>query len=641
MKILLKTNIRIKLIFSLLSVVLITGLGSVILSLILINKNVLGQAYDDVRIQLNTAKYVYNQRINCIHLFLNHISSLNYFQEAVQSRNKRLLSKKLAEVKDELGIDILNLTDKDGKIIIRNNNPEITGDDVSDINVVGYAITKKSSCFGTDLISKKHLLKEGGILSGKAYIKVVPVPMARERESNFEDSGLLQAAASPVFYKNKFIGIIYGAGLINNNFEIVDRIKSLVFKDERLDGFDVGTATIFLDDLRVSTNVKNTDGSRAVGTQVSEEVYSKVFEHGKLWLDKAFVVNNWYISAYSPLYNVYNKAVGILYVGILEEKYNIVRRSATSYLVVMMLITALIAISISSYLIRLIIYPINSLVKSSKEIALGNYNSKLEICSEDEIGYLCRTFNTMIEAIAERDKQIKENAEMQIVKSEKLASLGRLASGMAHEINNPLTGVLSFSTILYKDLKDTKYMDDLKIVIDETLRCRDIVKNILDFARESRIEKNRANINTVISDVLAILEHHVNFQNIKLIKKYKDNLPEIDIDINQMKSVINNLALNAADAINEKDNSGNIIFSTDYDKEKNEVLISITDTGAGIKTENLDKIFDPFFTTKETGKGTGLGLAVTYGVIKRHNGWIHVQSDIGKGTVFKIGLPVI
>jgi two-component system, NtrC family, sensor kinase len=637
MKSFFRTNIRIKLILSLFSVVLITGVASIVFTISLINKNILGKAYDDVSIQLNTANHIYNEKINVIQLFISHLASLDYFQDAIYYRNNDLLKRKLIEIKDELDIDIINITDETGRIIFRTNNPANIGDDVSNDEFVKYIFNYNRSCYGTDLISRDQLEKENNELLEKTHIKVINTPKARKKDKIYEDNGLVLKAAAPVYRNNKLIAVIYGAKLLNNNFEIVDRIKNLVFKDETLAGVDVGTATIFLDDLRISTNVMNGDGTRAVGTQVSEEVYTKVFEHGETWIDKAFVVNNWYISGYSPIFNIEKKVIGILYVGILEEKYNLIKRDTNYFLIIIIIINAAVAVLLSIYLTKTIIVPINSLVNASNEIAKGNFQNKLDVHSNDEMGYLCDTFNKMIDAIVERDNKLKENTQLQIIRSEKLASLGRLASGMAHEINNPLTGVLSYSTELYDELKDSKYGEDLKVIIDETKRCREIVKNILDFARETKLEKKTANLNVIISDALSILERHVNFHNIDIVKDLSENLPEISIDINQMKSVINNLVVNAADAMHD---GGRLSVKTDYNADKAEVIFEVTDTGTGISEEVLSKIFDPFFTTKDAGKGTGLGLTVTYGIIERHNGWIDVKSKVGEGSSFIIGLPV-
>ncbi|OHD63955.1 MAG: hypothetical protein A2176_15140 [Spirochaetes bacterium RBG_13_51_14] len=631
-----KAKIGVKLVVSLMSVVVISGISSIIISRNVINKNVVGQAYEEVRVNLNTAQYIYYKRINIIYLFTNHLASLGYLQTAILQNNRYLLYEKLNEVKKELDIDLMTITDGAGRVIVRANNFGKAGDDVSSDQYIRYVLGNGKSCSGTDIISRDFLLREGKEFADQAFIKVIPTPRARRIDKTVETNSMCIKAAAPIFSGNRLIGVIYGAKLLNNNFELVDRIKNLLFKDERLGGYDIGTVTIFMDDLRISTNVKNRDGKRAVGTQVSEEVYRKVIEREQVWLDKAFVVNNWYLSGYSPIYDIKQKVIGILYVGILEEKYNQIERNATIFALLVTLITAFIAVILSVYLIRSIITPIRHLVAASKQMAMGNYR-KIDFTSVDELGYLCMTFNTMIDAISERDRKLKEQTEMQMAQSEKLASLGRLASGIAHEINNPLTGVLTYSTVLYDEIKDPGYRSDLKVIIDETLRCREIVKGILDFARETKIEKRPGSINKIITELLSIIEKHVTFQNIRIKKDLAENLPDINIDINQIKSVFNNLAMNAADAMQE---GGEMTISTEYNESNKKIICRVADTGIGIKEENLNKIFDPFFTTKETGKGTGLGLSVTYGIIKRHNGTIRVVSTEGAGTTFTIEFPV-
>jgi len=243
----------------------------------------------------------------------------------------------------------------------------------------------------------------------------------------------------------------------------------------------------------------------------------------------------------------------------------------------------------------------------------------------------------MVKAIEERDNRLKELAEKTILRSEKLASIGRLAAGIAHEINNPLTGILTYSSLLLEELKGTPYEEDLKVITEETLRCRKIVRGLLDFARDYKPEKVSVNLNTLIEETLQILENHVSFQNIKIVKNLDQNLPEVRIDADEFRSVINNLAVNAADAM---PHGGQLTISTSYDSEAREVIIRVADTGVGISEENLKRIFEPFFTTKEKGKGTGLGLAMAYGAIKRHNGRIDVKSKLGEGTEFIIRLPV-
>ena len=632
-----RAKISTKLVASLFSIVIISGISSVIISLNIINKNVVGQAYEDVRSNLKTAQYVYFKRINIIYLFTRHLASLGYLQNALLAGNRRLLHEKLIEVKRELEIDIMTITDASGKVVARANSFERVGDDMSGDLFVRRVMETGEACSGTDIMSRESIERESKDLAEKAFIKIIPTPRAQPKSASFEERGMCIKAAAPIIYDGKLIGVIYGAKLLNNNVELIDRIKDLLFKDEQIGGYDIGTVTIFMDDIRIATNVKNRNGTRAIGTQVSEEVYRKVVKEGKLWLNKAFVVNNWYLSAYSPIYDIRDKVIGILYVGILEEKYYHIKRSAAVYALLVTMISAVVALGLSAYLIRSIISPLRDLVEASKKIAMGSYASKIVVKSSDEIGYLCETFNSMIDAIVERDRKLKEQTERQIVQSEKLASLGRLASGIAHEINNPLTGVLSYSTVLYDELKDTEYGEDLKTIVNETIRCREIVKGILDFTRETKIEKQRANLNRVINEVLSLLEKHVDFQNIRIKRLLTDNLPEISIDVNQIKSVFNNLAVNAADAMH---GGGELTIETRYDQERRVIVCTVSDTGVGISEENINKIFDPFFTTKEPGKGTGLGLSVTYGIIQRHNGTISVQSTVGSGTTFTIEFPI-
>ncbi len=270
-------------------------------------------------------------------------------------------------------------------------------------------------------------------------------------------------------------------------------------------------------------------------------------------------------------------------------------------------------------------------------MARGNLTKKIENEYEGEIGNLIRTFNKMVDAIDDRDRKIREQTQKQMAQSEKLASLGRLASGIAHEVNNPLTGILTYSSLLKEDLNNTEYAEDLDVIISETLRCRKIVRGILDFARETKLEKQAVQINHVVIEALSILEKHVAFQNIKIVKNLGESIPITSIDVNQMKQVLNNLCVNAADAM---PHGGVLTITTFHNKERGKIVMQVTDTGTGISETIIEKIFDPFFTTKETGKGTGLGLAVIYGIVERHGGFINVRSKVGEGSTFTIELPV-
>ncbi|MBN1533534.1 MAG: cache domain-containing protein [Spirochaetes bacterium] len=638
MKHIFRSNIRFKLIVSLLSIVFITGTLSIIIGITIINKSIIREAYDNVQTSLDAAYYLYNEEIQNRSKTIEYLSNTTEIINATATRNRQYLYGKLLQIKREFNFDIVNVVDADGRILVRANNYDKYGDDVSEYQYIRWVKEHRKSSFGTDVLQYEKIKYEGEDLARKTVIKVIHTPHAMPRSSLTETRAMVIKVASPIIDRDRIVGTLYASVILNNNYRLIDKFKGLVFRKERIDGRDVGTTTIFLKDLRITTNVVDEKGNRAIGTLVSEEVYRRVYEQGKVWLDKAFVVNRWYLSGYRPIYDINGHVLGILYVGILEEKYrNILRNTTLSFLVVIV-ITTVIAIVIAIYLVNTFLKPVRRVLSASANITLGKY-TKIEVKpgDDEDTRKISRALNKMVDAVKERDCQLQEQAEQTIVKSEKLASLGRLASGIAHEINNPLTGVLTYSSILLEELKETEYADDLRVIRDETIRCREIVKGILDFARESKIDKVRANINTIIIECLMILEKHMHFQNIIISRKFDPSLPEVFVDINQIKQVVNNLSVNAADAMPK---GGYLTITTGIEENPPMVVIKFLDTGTGIDEENLGKIFDPFFTTKETGKGTGLGLAVTYGIIKRHNGTIDVRSTVGEGTEFIIKLPL-
>lgn len=275
------------------------------------------------------------------------------------------------------------------------------------------------------------------------------------------------------------------------------------------------------------------------------------------------------------------------------------------------------------------------MIHAFESVARGDLSVRID--EECEAPGLARAFNAMIASIGEREYRQTESAKEQIFQSEKLASIGRLASGIAHELNNPLTGILAYSSMMLEGMKDTQYAEDIKIIIDETIRCRDIVRGLLDFSRETHPELRPANLNHLITETLSILEKTHSLSNVVVEKILDDKIPAAGMDTNQMKSVINNLVLNAVDAMPF---GGTIKIRTGIDKKAGKIFMEVEDNGSGIKKENIGLIFDPFFTSKDMGKGTGLGLFVTYNTVERHGGAIKVQSEEGVGTTFTVELPI-
>ncbi len=235
------------------------------------------------------------------------------------------------------------------------------------------------------------------------------------------------------------------------------------------------------------------------------------------------------------------------------------------------------------------------------------------------------------------EKKLQET-HLQLVSSEKMASLGKLAAGIAHEINNPLGGILIYSSLMIEDLpEEDSRRGDLARIVQEAGRCKEIVKSLLEFARQTEPKMESTDINRAINDGLFFLVNQALFHNIRIVKNLDSFLPFVRGNASQLKQVFMNIVVNAAEAMH---GNGVLTITTSPAPDRKAIFVEFTDTGEGIPEENLTRIFDPFFTTKDVGKGTGLGLATSYGIVEDHGGKIGVKSKVGEGTTFTIELPI-
>jgi two-component system, NtrC family, sensor kinase len=227
--------------------------------------------------------------------------------------------------------------------------------------------------------------------------------------------------------------------------------------------------------------------------------------------------------------------------------------------------------------------------------------------------------------------------QARVAQSERLASLGMLAAGVAHEINNPLSAILALTALTLEDVKeDDTNRENLQEVVKQTQRCRDIVKGLLEFSRHSKVNPELADVNKILQDTLSLVTKQAQFLNITVVVNYDPQLPPVMADKSELEQVFMNILMNAVQAMHER---GNITITTRPCPRDNTVEVLISDTGCGVPPDKIDQVFDPFFTTKESGQGTGLGLSIAYGIITSHRGSISVESKVGKGSTFKIRLP--
>lgn len=473
----------------------------------------------------------------------------------------------------------------------------------------------------TEVISKELLSQIG--LDRQAFIPLIETPLAapepfdpREGTAGFTLTGVYPLRSAD----QRIIGAVLSVYLFNNDFTLVDRIKEVA-------GID--TVTIFFGDLRVATNVMTEQGKRAVGTRISKAVRDVVLSEGRIYVGRAYVVNEWFITCYYPLTDIHSRVVGSLYVGARESSFLTLVHDFNNRVVLIAFICILLAGLIAVPIARLFIKPIGALVESNRRLSEGDMGVRVKVSGKGELSALGHSFNTMVETL--------DRIQKELVYKEKLASMGQLAAGVAHEINNPLGTIMLYAETLYREAaEDGAQREDLKMIIDSTHRCKRIVGDLLNFAREQEMLTQQSNMHDILEQAIHSVSSQASFTKVEIIRCFVPDLPLIQADPAQLVQVFVNLLNNAADAMSE---GGTITITTRYSKDRG-VEIDIADTGRGIEKKNLEKLFTPFFTTKPFGKGTGLGLSIVYGIIKMHRGQIQLSSQVGKGTTFTVTLPI-
>ena len=533
---------------------------------------------------------------------------------------------------------------------------------------------------GLMVLSPERLVRIDPDLVPLASITLVETPRSQKPNKSVEERGMLSRSLLPVPNADGFVSWYLDGGiLLNRDIRIVDHIRDLVYDEGTLPERSIGTVTIFLDNTRISTNVPlhffpqgNETVGRALGSLVSEEVKSKVLNQGLLWVDRAFVFNDWFISAYAPLVDVQGKRVGMIYTGFSESPFihnyllNIIELG--TILMLVLLVSGLLVYRGAYSLLQPIerIHHVVKAVQSGRNLRIGS----LGLERENELSNLAEQFDRMLDLLQERNTQIQAAAEQlevkveertrslqdktvelqnnvellnetrqQLVTNEKLTALGELTAGIAHEINNPTAVILGNMELLKYELGENAECveEEIELVIQQVGRISTIIRSLLQYSRpgEFNAPLEMHQLTPIIEEMLVLVRHSIQEQEVILSQELNASFP-IEVNRPQLLQVLINLVVNAAHAMDEK---GRIWIRT-YDWVHNDepigVKIEVEDEGMGIPKDQLSRIFDPFYTTR--ADGTGLGLSLSYGIIKRIGGTIEVSSTLGKGTLFTIGL---
>lgn len=569
----------------------------------------------------------------------------------------------LEDSREELGLDFIYLVDPSGKLVA--SAPHRASPTArTDWPIVASALEGAASTH-IDIFTNEELGTIAPYLANRARVELVPTPNAVPTTRSTETRGMVVHSASPAWLGPGKPVALVGGILLNQNLDFIDTINDLVYRTETLPKGSQGTATLFLDDVRVTTNVRLFEGRRALGTRVSAAVREYVLGRGLVWFDSAFVVNDWYISAYEPITDSYKNRVGMLYVGFLEAPFT--QAKYTTLMTILVAFVAVAAVSVPIFLrwAGAIFRPLERVTDTISKVENGDLGARTDMpAAADEIGRVANHLDELLDRLQERDRQLREwNEELnkrvdertrelrlanrqleattkQLILSEKLAAIGEITAGVAHEINNPIAVMQGNLDVIRSVIGDRVSLarTEFRLLDEQIHRISQIVTKLLQFAKPEEFAGyvERHATNDVVSDCMPLVRHLMNKADIEIVRE--DAATRLVLmNRTELQQVIVNLMVNALHAMPD---GGTLALRTlDSDiNGKPGVAIKVADTGVGMTREVMQKIFDPFFTTKRQ-TGTGLGLSISQTLVTRQGGKISAESVPGEGTTFTVWLP--
>jgi len=601
-------------------------------------------------------------------LYLTRLAVLaesHAFYVALESKDIESINQQITILKNTTGFDYLHVLDTEGELLIGGfAEPYNRGSKLLHMAAQG------DPGVGVEVFDHERLSAEDKALAKKTILPLVETVRASPTSRKIEDRGMVIRAIYPAKNaKGKVLALLDGGVLLNSNFGFVDTIRDLVYGPGSLPEGSIGTVTVFLDDVRISTNVALKPGERALGTRVSNEVRKQVLEQGEVWIDSAFVVNDWYISSYEPIVDINGERVGMLYAGYLEAPFRLALWKALGVLALLFIVLMIFSAWLSIRGAKTIFKPLEAMSAVMKATRDGKQQRIGKQVSKDEIGELSRELDIMLDLLQERSQQIQEwaaqlevkvaerTAELerknvdlhktidvlrktreQLVLAEKMAALGELTAGVAHEINNPAQVILGNLDVVTEALGSyiEPVGEEVELIIQQVYRIQEIINNLLQYARPGEYAGylEKVDVNTVIDNTLKLLQHMRRSYSFELELDLKAKQP-VRINAQELEQVLVNLLVNAIHALDKED--GKICVAARDWADKG-VVILIKDNGSGMNREQISRVFNPFYSTKQQGEGTGLGLSLSYGLIRRYGGNITVASTPGSGAEFYVWL---
>ncbi|MBU2549481.1 MAG: cache domain-containing protein [Proteobacteria bacterium] len=645
-----RINLRNRILLTFVLVIIVFAIIGALLGTIFINRTTVEEEQRRVGVDLRSAWSVLDGKIHELSILVSVLGTGKRVADAFLSPGSEDVRIPLEAVRIQFGLDFLALTDGHGRVILRAASSSVTGDDLTNDPFVGGALNGRSLS-GFFILEPERLRREGPDLEERAFVAFEPTPKAKPRAKTTEASGLVMMAAAPVQdQRGTVLGVVYAGILLNRNNALVDQIRSSVFEGLFLKGRPLATVTIFQWDVRVATNVILPNGNRALGTRVSAEVYDQVLENNKSWYSRAFVVDDWYISAYDPIEDISGKVIGIFYVGVLAKKYDEIRDNLWKIYGGVSLVGALLVVLVGLFFSRRMTRSVHRLAEGTLRIAGGELDLNVsEPKADDELRDLTRAFNSMAASLRDREERLK-SARLEL--EEANANLQRLNQNyldmlefVSHELKNTLGVIYTSARALDTGLAGPLAENQASLVgcISRNINTAVVMtRKYLDLAR---IEKGELRLQAkdidLIADVVGPVLEEIRDAVVQKGARVQSALPEaarLRGDPTLLRVVYKNLLDNAL-----KYGRDGCLIKLGFNRENGTYRLGVWNEGPGLTPDQLAQLFRKFFRVK-TGpgadeKGTGLGLFITKDIVTRHGGSIRAESEPGRWTHFIFTLP--
>jgi len=638
------------------ALVLLMGVLSGYLGIAMIGHRVVREAQTRVRLDLSSAWDVYRSHLREIETILkltaarNVVTDFCEHQRWSDPQSAEEMRGTLRRTCLDFGLDFMAIVSPEGKVVLRPIPPFSIGDYRLGDPLVAEALAGRAAS-GAQILASEELRREGDGLAERAFFVLQPTERARPTPRTSEDRGMVMMAAVPVERNGRVIGVIYAGILLNRNHAFVDRVHDVVYGQETYEGESVGTVTVFLGDTRIATTVRLPNGNRAYGTRVSKEVAECVLDNGRSWGDRAFVVKDWYLTAYDPIRDPRGEVIGMLYVGIRERPFREMARSMIVRYSILAVVALIIALAIAFFVAGRVARPLHRLAEAARRVQHGEGFEPVppdNSCAETTS--LIVSFNEMAAALTDREKRLRETTDRLRAANESLTSLNRAymetVEFVSHELKSPVAAILNYTYLLRRGLLGAvseKQAEALGHVEASAKRLTEMIRHYLNLARIENQELVPIPTRVVLRDEIIVPAVEAMEADIAAAGVHVENLVPGNIclrcDVNMVREVFDNLLSNA---VKYSRRGGRIRVESRPVGKMAECVV--WNEGPGIPPEKMDKLFQKFVRLddqpEKRSRGTGLGLFISKKIVEAHGGEMSAESRPGEWAAFRFTLPL-